>query len=206
MKLLKRLDAGDLNGLSVALGVAATHAVVSALFGETAGLAAVGGAVCASLPDVPNPPQRVLPRVLPAAFTAALVTGLVGLADGSLALTLALVAGVTFLSLMTLAWGLRAGPMSFSPVLAMVFAMAWDRTAGAASPRQRAQKAAVKLMRARVVRVSGLTLRRSRLGSARPASSVSTAIGPTASRICERSQISIRQRESASKTPRCLGL
>ena len=41
--------------------------VVGALFGETAGLAAVGGAVCASLPDLPNPPQRVLPRVLPAA-------------------------------------------------------------------------------------------------------------------------------------------
>ena len=135
---LRRLEAVHLNGLAVALGVAATHLVVGALFGETAGLAAVGGAVCASLPDVPNPPQRVLPRVLPAAFAAALVTLLVGLADGSLALTVALIAVVAFLSLMTLAWGARAGPMSFSPVLAMVFAMAWDRTAGAASPAEHA--------------------------------------------------------------------
>jgi hypothetical protein len=114
--------------------VAATHAVVGALFGETAGLAAVGGAVCASLPDLPNPPQRVLPRLLPAAAVAAVVTLLVGLTDGSLALTVALVAVVTFLSLMALAWGQRAGPLSFSPLLAMVFAMAWDRTAGSASP------------------------------------------------------------------------
>jgi uncharacterized membrane protein YccC len=130
----KRLEAAHLNGLSVALGVAATHLVVGLLFGETAGLAAVGGAVCASLPDVPNPPQRVLRRVLPAAAVAGLVTLLVGLTDGSLALTVAVVAVVTFLSLMALAWGLRAGPLSFSPVLAMVFAMAWDRTAGAATP------------------------------------------------------------------------
>ncbi|KQY90590.1 FUSC family protein [Pelomonas sp. Root1444] len=134
MKLLQRLEAAHLNGLSVALGVAATHIVVGGLFGETAGLAAVGGAVCASLTDVPNPPQRVLPRVLPAAFAAAVVTALVGVTDGSLALTLAVVAVVSFLSLMTLAWGLRAGPLSFSPVLAMVFAMAWDRTTGATSP------------------------------------------------------------------------
>lgn len=138
MKVLKRLEASHLNGLSVALGVAATHVVVGALFGETAGLAAVGGAVCASLPDVPNPPQRVLPRVLPAVAVAAVVTLLVGLSDGSLALTVALVAVVTFLSLMTLAWGARAGPLSFSPVLAMVFAMAWDRAAGSASPWEHA--------------------------------------------------------------------
>ena len=132
--LFRRLDAAHLNGLSVALGVAATHAVVGGLFGDTAGLAAVGGAVCASLPDVPNPPQRVLPRVLPAAFAAAVVTAAVGLAHGSLAWTVALVAVVGFLSLMTLAWGLRAGPLSFSPVLAMVFAMAWDRSTGGVSP------------------------------------------------------------------------
>lgn len=138
MRVFKRLEAAHLNGLSVALGVSATHLIVGALFGETAGLAAVGGAVCASLPDVPNPPQRVLPRVLPAAAAAAVVTLLVGLTDGSLPLTVGLVAVVTFLSLMALAWGLRAGPLSFAPVLAMVFAMAWDRTAGATSPVEHA--------------------------------------------------------------------
>ncbi|WP_422018077.1 FUSC family protein [Roseateles sp.] len=138
MRFFKRLEAAHLNGLSVALGVSATHLVVSALCGDTAGLAAVGGAVCASLPDLPNPPQRVLPRVLPAAAAAAVVTLLVGVTDHSLVLTVAVVAVVTFLSLMALAWGLRAGPLSFSPVLALVFAMAWDRTAGAASPWEHA--------------------------------------------------------------------
>lgn len=138
MRALKRLEAAHLNGLSVALGVAATHLVIGALFGETAGLAAVGGAVCASLTDLPNPAQRVLPRVLPAAVAAAVVTLLVGLTAHSLALTVALVAVVAFLSLMTLAWGLRAGPLSFAPVLALVFAMAWDRSVGAAQPLEHA--------------------------------------------------------------------
>ncbi len=135
---LRRLQAPQINGLSVALGVAATHLAIGGLFGETAGLAAVSGAVCASLPDVPNPPQRVLSRVLPAALAGAVVTLLVGLTDGSLGATVALVAVVGFLSLMTLAWGARAGPLSFSPILAMVFAMAWDRTAGATSPWEHA--------------------------------------------------------------------
>lgn len=134
MRAWRLLEAAHLNGLSVALGVTATHLAVGGLFGETAGLAAVGGAVCASLTDLPNPPQRVLPRVLPAAGAAAMVTLLVGLTDGSLPWTVAVIAAVTFVSLMTLAWGLRAGPLSFAPVLAMVFAMAWDRTAGATSP------------------------------------------------------------------------
>jgi uncharacterized membrane protein YccC len=138
VRSLRRWEAAHVNGLSVALGVAATHGAVGAVFGDTAGLAAVGGAVCASLTDLPNPPQRVLPRVLPAAFAAAVVTALVGLAEGSLAATVALVAVVGFLSLMTLAWGLRAGPLSFSPVLALVFAMAWDRSVGAASPLEHA--------------------------------------------------------------------
>lgn len=138
VKLFQRLDASHLNGLSVALGVAATHAVVGGLFGDNAGLAAVGGAVCASLTDVPNPPQRVLKRVLPAALAAALVTALVGWVDASWWATVGLVGGVTFVSLMALAWGLRAGPLSFAPVLAMVFAMAWDRAAGAASPMEHA--------------------------------------------------------------------
>ncbi len=135
---LRRLEAAHLNGLGVALGVAGTHILIGAAFGETAGLAAVSGAVCASLTDLPNPPQRVFKRVVPAALAAGVVTAAVGLADASLVATVALVAVITFLALMTLAWGLRAGPMSFSPVLAIVFAMAWDRTAGSTSPWEHA--------------------------------------------------------------------
>lgn len=121
----KRLTAAQLNGISAAVGVALTQILIAGIFGSSPGLAAVGGAVCASLPDVPNPPQRAWPRVVPAALASALVTLLVGLAHGALLFTILLVAVVGLLSLMALAWGARAGPLSFAPILAMVFAMAW---------------------------------------------------------------------------------
>ena len=104
-------------------------ASVQTLFGSAlglpVGLAAAGGAVCASLSDLPNPHTRVWPRLIPAALLAATVTLAVGLFQHSpVAMTL-LIATTAFGTLMTMAWGLRAGPMSFSGILALVFAMAW---------------------------------------------------------------------------------
>ncbi|WP_374592937.1 FUSC family protein [Aquabacterium sp.] len=124
LKLTKRLTAAQLNGVTVALGVALVQGLVGQGFGGEAGLLAAGGAVCAALPDVPNAPHRAWPRMLPAALATALVTLAVGLLrTQAVAMTL-LVAVIGFTSLMTMAWGKRAGPLSFAPVLALVFAMA----------------------------------------------------------------------------------
>lgn len=121
----RRLNAAQLNGVFVALGVALVQGLFAWAFGLPAGMAAAGGAVCASLPDVPNPPHRVWRRVLPAAFLAALVTLAVGLTRASPVGMTLLIAGIAFGTLMCMAWGLRAGPLSFTGVLALVFAMAW---------------------------------------------------------------------------------
>ncbi|ALT79308.1 FUSC family protein [Paucibacter sp. KCTC 42545] len=129
LPLARQLTAAHINGIGVALGVATVQALFSLLLGLPVGLAAAGGAVCASLPDVPNPPQRVLMRVLPAALVAALVSLSVGLLRASpLAMTL-LIALIAFASLLSMAWGARAGPLSFTGVLALVFAMAWEAPA-----------------------------------------------------------------------------
>jgi uncharacterized membrane protein YccC len=123
--LWRRLSSAQLNGIGVALGVALIQALFTALFGLDAGLAAAGGAVCTSLPDLPNPPQRVWRRLFPAALLATLVTLAVGLLRHSpVAMTL-LIALIAFGTLMMMAWGPRAGPLSFTGVLALVFAMAW---------------------------------------------------------------------------------
>ncbi|MDT9000085.1 FUSC family membrane protein [Paucibacter sp. APW11] len=131
MELLRRarrhhLTAAQLNGLSVSVGLALDLYLFSAVFGLHIGLAASGGAVCASLTDVPNPPRRVWPRVVPAALLAALVTLGVGLLrEQPLGMPL-LVAATAFIALMTLAWGPRAGPLSFAGLIALVFSMAWE--------------------------------------------------------------------------------
>ncbi len=123
--LLKRLTAAQLNGLSVTLGVVVIQSSFTAGAGHAVAAAAISGAVCTSLPDLPNPPHRVWARLMPAVVMTGLVTLGVGLCRGSpIAMTL-LVAITAFISLMAMAWGLRAGPLSFTSILALVFAMAW---------------------------------------------------------------------------------
>lgn len=130
---LLRLPAPLLNGLTVALGVALIQALVSLLFGPAAGIVVASGAVCTSLPDVPNPPQRTARRVLPAALVVGGVSLAVGLCRAHpLALGL-LIALIAFGSLLCMAWGPRAGPLSFSGTLAMVFAMAFPAPASLAA-------------------------------------------------------------------------
>ena len=125
LQLWRRLTAAQINGISVALGVTSVQTLFGLGLGMTVGLAAAGGAVCASLADLPNPTSRVWPRLIPTAFLAALVTLGAGLFQHSpVAMTL-LIAATAFGTLMTMVWGLRAGPMSFSGILALVFAMAW---------------------------------------------------------------------------------
>jgi uncharacterized membrane protein YccC len=80
--------------------------------------------VCTSLADVPNTPGRSRQRLAAAALLA------VGAAAVILLLRpwpLALgggVAAVAFVAMMTMSWGLRAGAVSFAPILSLVFTMA----------------------------------------------------------------------------------
>lgn len=127
----RRLSAAQLSGITVALGVALIQILVASLFGLPLALAATSGAVCTGLPDVPNPPHRVLGRVLPAALIVTVVTLMVGLCRDTPWAMVLLIASVAFVTLMPMAWGPRAGPLSFTGVLALVFAMAWKAPASA---------------------------------------------------------------------------
>ncbi len=119
-----RMPAYVVNGIEVAVGVGLIHAIVGALAGPQAGLLASSGAICASLPDLPSTVGRTCQRValgaLLACAASAVVTALIphpwglGFAIGAIA----------FASLLTLGWGPRAGPISFAPILAIVFAVA----------------------------------------------------------------------------------
>lgn len=122
---VRRLPAPLLNGASVALGVALIQAGFGLAFGAAAASVAASGAVCSSLPDVPNPPHRTLRRVLPAAWVVSGVTLAVGFCRPYPVAMGLLITAIAFLTLLAMAWGPRAGALSFSGTLAMVFAMAW---------------------------------------------------------------------------------
>ena len=124
------------NGLGVAVGVAAIHALMALLTGSPtapAAVWAVSGAVCVSLADVPVVPRRTWRRVSLAALSVVVVTVLVAALRTHPVALGATVAGVAFVSAMTLAWGVRAGPVSFVGLLALVFALSSPPPADAAA-------------------------------------------------------------------------
>ena len=120
----RRIPAIFLNGAQVALGIGCIQLVMSGLGGPHAAQLALSGAVCTSLADVPTTVARTGHRVTAAAalsFLAALAAGLLKPYPLALGGGIALIA---FLAMMTMAWGPRAGAVSFAPILALVFAMA----------------------------------------------------------------------------------
>lgn len=122
--LLRRIPAYLVNGIEVAIGVGLIHATVAALAGAEAGLLASTGAICASLADLPTTVSRAWQRV---AFAATLACAAAVVVAALIADPLALgfaIAAITFVALLTLGWGPRAMPISFAPILAIVFAVA----------------------------------------------------------------------------------
>ncbi|MFM2346723.1 MAG: hypothetical protein RL654_1476 [Pseudomonadota bacterium] len=113
-----------LNGIAVALGIGLIQGAGGLLAGPMVALAMSGGAVCTSLPDVPNAPHRTWRRVLPAALLVSLVTLGTSLWRADAWRMSLLIAAVTALTQMSLAWGPRAGALAFAGTLSMVFALA----------------------------------------------------------------------------------
>ncbi len=121
------IPAHAINGIAVALGIACIQLVIGAIGGSHAAQLALSGAVCASLADVPNTPARTAQRVGAAAllgWVAATLTFV--LAPWPLALGGG-VALISFAAMMSMAWGARAGAVSFAPILALVFTVAVPR-------------------------------------------------------------------------------
>jgi uncharacterized membrane protein YccC len=121
---LHRLPAYAVNGIAVALGIAAIQLLIGALAGAHPAQLALSGAVCVSLADVPNTAARTWRRVSAAMLLSTLAVATVALLKGH---PWALGAGImviAFVAMMTMAWGARAGAVSFAPILALVFTMA----------------------------------------------------------------------------------
>jgi len=123
-RLAMRLPAHVLNGLAVALGIALIQITLALTVGKLAALAAATGAICTSLADLPIAPARTWRRVGMAALVAwasGLVVAL--LRESGVAMGFTIIA-LSFCSTMAWAWGPRAGPLAFIPILALIFTLA----------------------------------------------------------------------------------
>jgi len=119
-----RLPAHVLNGIAVSLGISLIQITFTLAFGKLAALAAATGAICSSLADLPIAPARTWRRVGTGAVMACLSVLLVNLLRESGVAMGITVMFLAFCSAMALAWGLRAGPLSFIPILALIFTLA----------------------------------------------------------------------------------
>jgi uncharacterized membrane protein YccC len=121
---LSRLPAFGINGIAVSASLGLVIAVVALVAGTTPALLASGGAIYAIQADRPTTPRRAWRRLAltgGAGCLTALIAGLLRPHPYALGVAVCLIG---FLASMALAWGPRAGPQSFVPVLALVFTMA----------------------------------------------------------------------------------
>ena len=123
-RLAMRLPAHVLNGLAVALGISVIQITLALTAGKLAALAAATGAICASLADLPIAPERTWRRVGTGALVGWASGVLIGLLSESGVAMGFIIIFLSFCSTMALAWGLRAGPLSFIPILALIFTLA----------------------------------------------------------------------------------
>jgi uncharacterized membrane protein YccC len=120
---MQRWPAHVVNGMTVAIGIGLLHPLIDALAGPNAAKLAVSGAICVSLSDLPGTLARAWRRMFTAAALTCLTVVLIGLLRPfPLLLGLAILA-IAFAAMMTMAWGPRAGPVSFAAILAIVFTM-----------------------------------------------------------------------------------
>jgi uncharacterized membrane protein YccC len=123
-RLLQRLPANVINGISVALGVALVQSSLLPLVSKAALTAVTSGAIYASLPHSVDRAERVVRRTLTGGVVGAL-TGLLIRSVSGVPIALDLVIGlIVFAAMMSLAWGQRAGAISFTAVLAIVLSLA----------------------------------------------------------------------------------
>lgn len=113
------------NGIAVAIGVALVLGIGHLIDPDAAMLLSSGATAC-SLADTPGTPRRVGRAVLGTLLLAGFATavGLFVPLGGPMAVA---VGGVAFVAAMSQVWGQRAGPMSFAPVLALIFALGHPR-------------------------------------------------------------------------------
>lgn len=118
-----RLPMHVINGVTVALGVGLIQALLHAAAGPHASALAMTGAICASLADLPLRPERNWRRVAAGALMGLGAAALMLLTEPHAAARGVAIAFITFVAMMMLGWGPRAGPASFAAVLSVVFTM-----------------------------------------------------------------------------------
>jgi hypothetical protein len=128
---VRRWPAHVLNGVTVSVGVGLVSLLAGAAVDAELAAGARMGAVFASLPHLTGRALPTLRRTLVGGLFASLATLAMLALSGEPALRGLVLAVLAFLALLAMAWGPRAGPLAFSVIIAIVFALAPPRSSSA---------------------------------------------------------------------------
>ncbi len=121
---LYRLPAHVINGCFVALGIGLLQGLFGLAAGPAAAQLAVSGAIFASLSDLPTTHRRSWGRVLAGGLMGCAVAVMVTLLRPWPGVLTLAIGALGVAAMLCMAWGPRAGPLTFAPVLALVFTLA----------------------------------------------------------------------------------
>ena len=129
--LFRRLPAHVLNGASVGVGIALVQLLFGVATQPAFAQAASTGAVLASLPHKVGRAGPMFRRSLMGGLLASLATLLMLCSANQPVLRGAVLALVSFVALMAMAWGARAAPCVFAVIIGVVFSLARPNAEGA---------------------------------------------------------------------------
>lgn len=122
-RALLRLPGNVINGITVALGVAWVQLALMPFASGAVVMTATSGAIYASLPHLVDRASRSARRALAGAAVGSITTFIVAILLPYPVLLQLGMGLLVFAAMMALAWGQRAGPISFTTVLAIVFSL-----------------------------------------------------------------------------------
>lgn len=130
LRLLFRLPAWVVNGLTVAVGLMLVQGFILLIAGAHAAQAAIATAVCASLADVVTTTDRVARRVLVAVISSTASATLFLAVRPYEAMLIPTVVLIVFGAMLIQSWGPKAGTVSFATTMSLVFAMSVPASQG----------------------------------------------------------------------------
>mgnify|MGYP001167333504 FL=1 len=112
-----------LSGATAGIGVLLVAVAAGVIGGTEAAAAAVVGAMCTSIVDIPDPPDFKPPGFIAATVFGGLITLAIDLSIDYPVLTAVIVGATSFVAAMVTAYGRTTLPLCMAMILAMVFAL-----------------------------------------------------------------------------------
>ncbi|HEX6959370.1 MAG TPA: FUSC family membrane protein [Ferrovibrio sp.] len=133
-----------MSGVTAAIGVLIVALLAGLAAGQIAAAAAMVGAMCVSIVDIPDPPEHKPPGFITASLGGGLITVAVGLSGSNPWLLVPIIAATSFGAAMVTVYGRTTLPLCMAMILALVLALGAQVHAASTMPALKPADAALR--------------------------------------------------------------